>query len=49
MPKNYAKIQMWGDTKMQCVWETWKAKGAKRINDTFILTHKNKEIAKTER
>ncbi len=49
MPKNYSKMQMCGDTKMQCVCGKWKAKRAKRIISTFILAHKNKEITKTDR
>ena len=34
---------------MQCVWGNRKAKEQKRINDTFVLAHKSKEIIKTER
>ena len=48
MPKNYAKMQMCGDTKMQCVLGNRKGKEQKQINDTFILAHKNREITKTE-
>ncbi len=48
MPKNYAKMQMCGDTKRLCVWGNRKGKEQKQINDTFILSHKKREITQTE-
>ena len=39
MPKNYPKMQLCEDTKMQCVWGNRKGKEQKRINDRFILAH----------
>jgi hypothetical protein len=47
MPKNYAKMQICGDTKMQCVWGNRKGKQQKRSNSTFRLAHKNKEMTQT--
>ncbi len=46
MPKNYAKMQMCGDTKMQCWWGNRKGKEQKRINDTYILAHQKREFKK---
>ena len=39
MPKNYPKIQMCEDTKMQYVLNNRNGKEQKRSNDTFILAH----------
>ncbi len=49
MPKNYSKMQMCEDTKMQCVWGNSKGKEQKQINDTFILAHQKREFKKTDR
>ena len=48
MPKNYPKIQMCGDTKMQCVWGKRKGKEQKQSSDIFILAHKKREMTQTE-
>ena len=49
MPKNYPKMQMCEDTKMECWWGNRKGKEQKRIDGTFKLAHQKREITQTER